>query len=203
MISKVITSFFEASDSIFSEKVQVILNAMPGNAGFPAPVPALTEIEDAFADFLTAKMAAATGNRAHIADKNAKRGVLTRLIRALALYINLTAEGDRSLLLTTGFDVNKERQPVIITNPENLAIVNGNTGELIVSVKTVKGATAYVHAYTTDAILAESSWVSVTTTSRKNIFTGLEPGKTYYCRVAAVGPKGQIKYSTIGSRMVV
>jgi hypothetical protein len=204
MKSKVVTSFFRFSDSAFSEKVQVILTSLPGNAGFPTPVPALSVIEDAYSAFLDAKMAAASGNRADIANKKAKREALTLLIAALALYINLTAEGDRSLLLTSGFDVNKERQPVIIVTPENLTIKNGdNPGELIVSVKAVKGAKSYVFEYTADATLAESSWVSITSSSRKNVLTELESGKTYYCRVAAIGPKGQIKYSSIGSRRVL
>jgi hypothetical protein len=206
MNSKVILNFVHFADHALAAIAQLILSNLAGIAApaFPTPVPTLAEIGDAYAAFAAALAAAASGNRADIADKNAKREVLVNLLIALARYINFTAEGDRALLLTTGYDVNKEKQPTTIGTPENLKIVNGdNPGELIVSVKAVKGAKSYVFEYTADATLAEGSWVSITSTSRKNVFTDLESGKTYYCRVAAVGPKGQVKFSSIGSRVVV
>src|SRR5437868_4199630 len=203
MISKVILNFIHFSDRALAGFAQLILTNLTGSAVFTDPVPTLAEIGDAYSNFAEALIAAASGNRSDIADKNAKREVLENLLEALARYLNYTADGDRSLLLTTGYDVNKERQPVVITTPENLVIINGpNPGELIVSVKAVKGAKSYVFEYTTDATLAEGSWVRITSSSRKNVLTNLESGKTYYCRVAAIGPKQQIMYSTIGSRVV-
>jgi hypothetical protein len=202
MNSKVRINFATYNDPNFSSKAQLILASMNGNAAFPAPVPALSVVADAASNYLTALNAAATGSRSDIADKDIKRAELTALLRILAGYINFAAGGDRSILLTTGYDVSKIPVPVIITKPTGIKIINGgNSGELIVSVKAVKGARSYQYEYTTDASMVDGSWIAIARSTRKNTFRNLEKGKTYYCRVAAVGRKGQVIYSDIVSRV--
>ena len=47
------------------------------------------------------------------------------------------------------------------------------------------------------------NWQTTTTRQAKITYDNLEAGKIYYCRVAAVGAKGQIVYSDPISRMVI
>jgi hypothetical protein len=203
-MTKSLTNFASLSDSGLESKTQLILSSLTGNANFPTPTPTLAALQTAFDVFQAALVKAGTGNRVDIAEKNEAREVLVNLLRLLCAYVNLTANGNRAMLLSSGFNISKDREPSIITKPENLKIENGlSSGELLLSVSAVKGAYAYLHEYTTDATLAPQSWVSSTTTASKALLDNLQPGTLYYCRVGAVGANGQLLYSDAASRMVI
>ena len=204
MMTKTISTFSKYTDGGFESKTHTIISSMTGNAFFTTPVPALATVQTAADAYSAALIKASTGNRTDIATKNEKREELTGLLRSLSTYVNLTANGDRPMLLSSGFDVTKERETVVISKPENLKIENGiSTGELFVSVNAVKGAYAYLHEYTTDATMAPGKWVSNPATTSKGIFSNLEPGVKYYCRVGAVGTNGQLLYSDAIARIAV
>lgn len=201
---KALSNFYRLSDSALEAKCHLIISSLTGNAAFATPVPTLAEIETASANFTSALVAAGTGNRSDIANKNAMRETAVGLYSRLCTYVNFTANGNATLLLTTGFDVSKTPEPKVITKPENLKVLNGTVaGSLLVSVKRVPGAYSYVHQYTTDATLAPDSWVSTAGTTAKLLLTNLTAGTMYYCRVAAVGSNEQIVYSDTVSRIVV
>lgn len=203
-MTKSLTNFASLSDSGLESKTQLIVSSLTGNAHFPTPTPTLAALQTAFDAFQEALVKAGTGNRVDIAEKNAAREVLVNLLRLLCAYVNLTANGNRAMLLSSGFSISKDREPVIISKPENLKIENGlSSGELLLSVSAVKGAYAYLHEYTTDATLTPDSWVSTTTTASKALLDNLQPGTLYYCRVGAVGANGQLLYSDASSRMVI
>ncbi len=203
-MKRTINSFITLSDGNLESKTHSIISNMTGNANFPTPTPTLAVVEAAADNYSSALVKALTGNRADVADKNAKRAELENVLRSLCTYVNLTANGDVTKLLTSGFDVSKDPQPVVLTRPENLRVENGAaSGTLLVSVKAVKGAHAYFHEYTTDATMAPGSWVSTTGTTSRMQFANLQPGTTYYCRVGAVGTNNQLLYSDPVSRMVI
>jgi hypothetical protein len=68
-------------------------------------------------------------------------------------------------------------------------------------VKRVIAAVSYVFQYTTDATLAEASWMPMNCSTTKCQLMGLTPGTKYYVRVAAVGTKGQELYSDVSSKV--
>ena len=197
-------SFTSLSDGNLESKTHSIISSLTGNAYFPTPVPALTVVQTAADNYNAALVKAGTGNRADAAEKNARRAELENVLRSLCTYVNLTANGDVVKLLTSGFDINKDPQPVVLTRPENLRVVNGvASGTLLMSVKAVKGAYAYFHEYSTDATLAPGSWVSTTGTTSRMQFVNLQPGTVYYCRVGVMGTNNQLLYCDPVSRMVI
>lgn len=203
-MEKALVNFYRYSDGDFESKTHTIIANMTGNAYFPTPVPTIANVTTAAADYSNALIEAKTGSRSAVAEKNSKREELVALLRSLAAYVNFAANGDMTKLLSSGFDISKTTVPVVITKPENLQVLNGaNSGELEVLVNRVKGATAYLHEYTTDDTAQTVNWVSVASTSRRIVFSNLQPGSKYYCRVGAVGPKGQLVYSDAVSRIVV
>jgi hypothetical protein len=203
-MTKSLTNFTSLSDSGLESKTELIISSLTGNTSFPTPTPTLAALQTAADAFSAALLKAGTGNRVDIAIKNAAREVLVDLMRNLCMYVNLTANGDRAMLLSSGFNISKDREPIVITKPENLKIETGlSSGELLLSVNAVKGASAYLHEYSTDATLAPQSWVSTTTTASKALLDNLQPGVTYYCRVGVVGPNGQLLYSDAASRMAI
>ncbi len=91
-----------------------------------------------------------------------------------------TAEGDEATLISSGFTLAKSGQPAPPITDQGIQVENGlNSGEMITSVTRVLGAKSYIHQYTPDPITDNSQWTSVTSTKRKNVFTGLEPTKIY------------------------
>ncbi|MGE5108293.1 MAG: fibronectin type III domain-containing protein [Sphingobacteriales bacterium] len=203
MKSRALINFSKYTDGAFESKVHTILSCMKDNLNFTTPVPDLAAITAAAAAYSAALIKASTGNRENIADKNEKRRVLTNLLRSLCIYVTLTANGDRIVLLSSGFDISKDAEPMTISKPENLQVINGiSSGELLVSVNAVKGAYAYLHEYTIDETLAPGSWVVTPSTSSKITFTNLLSGTKYYCRVGAIGTNGQLLYSDPLARIV-
>lgn len=201
---KALSNFSRLSDSALEAKSHLIISNLTGNAAFPTPVPSLAVIEAASSNYSSALVAAGTGNRSDIANKNSIRETVIGLYNRLCTYVNFTADGNATMLLTTGFDVSKTSEPKIVTKPQNLRVQNGAAaGSLLLSVKRVQGAYSYLHEYTTDATLAPDSWVSTAGTTSKLLINNLTSGVTYYCRVAAVGSNEQIMYSDTISRIVV
>lgn len=203
-MKKVLTNFSIYSDGAFESKVHTILQNMNANPNFPNPVPALAVITTQSADYSAALVKANSGDRAEIAAKNELRQGLEESLTTLGRYINFTANGDVTKLLTSGYEVSKDPEPTIITKPENIVVENGLApGTLNISVKRIKGARVYLHEYTTDETLKPESWVQTISTTAKFTFSNLQSGTRYYCRVGAAGPYGQLLYSDVISQIAL
>jgi len=189
------------ADPKLEAKANLISSLMEGNPYFPDPNPLMDEVNAAITAFSDALLKAGTGDRVAVTEKNEKKAKLAFLLNLLSFYVVYTAKGDRTKIATAGISVSKDSSPVEITKPEDLKVLNSNqAGELLVSVKRVKGGVAYMYQYTTDPS-KEDSWQNVTCSTSKCKLTGLKPGTTYYIRVAAVGHKEQILFSDTVSRV--
>ena len=168
---------------------------------FATPKPAMTALKDAIDDYQLAVNAALSGDRVLVGQKNIARQTVIDMLHQLSYYVLMTANGDRQIALQSGIPLAKEPTPIVITKPSGLHVLNSNQeGELLVSVKKVKGAKAYMHQYSTDPLLKEESWMSMTCTATKCKLEGLTPGTTYFLRVAAIGAKDQILFSDVVSK---
>ena len=118
----------------------------------------------------------------------------------------LHMSGNNEVVATSsGFNISKTPEPrPAITIPEGLVLKNGlNKGELDLKFERVAGARSYLYEITPGPVTGQSQWQSVMSTVSKNLFAGLESGKEYSCRVAAVGVKKQVVYSDVVSRIVL
>jgi hypothetical protein len=198
------TDFSRLSDSDLEIKAQAIVVAMTDNAFFSTPVPALAVVTTHITAYATALSKAQTRDKAEIANKNFVRGVLETTLMALAGYVTFTSGGLESALVSSGFDLAKTAttQPPI-GMPENFLVLSGtNEGEIVSSVDRVSGARSYIHEYTPDPLVPGSEWTQQFTTVRKCTIADLDPGKKYWFRVAAIGPRQQITYTNPQLRMV-
>jgi hypothetical protein len=203
-MSKIKFDFPRLSDANLEISAQAIVLAMTGNANFTTPSPTLTVVNAAITPYSLALSAAQTRDKNKIAEKNDARVALQDVLILLGNYVTLTAEGDRTILLSSGFPLVKERVPAPdITKPENIEVANGiNSGEANVSVTAVPYAKSYVHQFTSDPLTAASNWSSTPTTRCKHTYNDLAPGQKLWFRVAAVGCKGQLAYSDPLSKIV-
>ena len=199
-IAKLNISWARYSDAELETKARHILDSMTGNTNFPNPVPTLLELKAAVEKFSTDLAASKTRTLMLVAEKNKSRKQLEVMLTQLGQYIMSEVYNDRPVLLSTGFSLWKDAEPGYITSPGNVTLSNGlNPGEIAVSVQKPKAAISFLYELTGELAGDNTIWVSTAATIRKNVFSNLQSGKQYSIRVAAVGSKGQIVYSSVFS----
>ena len=160
-------------------------------------LPGLPEIRTAIDNFRAALVTAQNGGRMEIAEKNKSRKLLQDKLHQLGGYVTFTANGDKTILISSGFSLVKEPLPrPQIEAPQKLVVTNGtNPGEMLVKVTAVKGARSYYHEYTPDPLTESSQWVHEVNSQSKFVFKGLQSGKKYWFRSAVIGTRSQKAYS--------
>jgi hypothetical protein len=197
------TGFESLSDSDFETKASSISARMDGNPYFTTPIPSLTVIETLLQEYSDALIPAQTREKNAVAVKNEKRGNLTAALIQLASYVMTIANGDRVQLVSAGFDLAKPGESTSLVKPKSISVTDtGIPGELSVKVPAVKGATAYVVHYTPDPLTENSVWLQVASTTSKCVIKNLVSEKRYWCKMAAIGPYGQVVFSDAVSRVV-
>lgn len=205
MNPRVTISFSRLNDPALQAKAEAIVAAMTDNANFPNPSPLPAEVRAAITAYSTALAAARNGSRTDIAIKDQKREELIEMLMQLGSYVNYTAGDDYAALVSSNFDLSKNRESAPpLPNPENFMLEEGlNPGEVLASVRGVRGAKAYLFQYTTtDPTQANAAWTIRTSTSRKCTLTGLQSGQRYWVRVVVLGSYAQETYSEVLSRIV-
>ncbi|MEO6405856.1 MAG: fibronectin type III domain-containing protein [Ferruginibacter sp.] len=200
-MTKLRISFSSFTDSNLETKADSILQNMTGNSNFPTPIPTLAELATALTVYSAALTKAADLGRLNVAEKNKARTTLELLLGQLGMYVMYVANGDEAILTSSGFSLAKANEPQYITNPGMVEIVNGITsGELVSSVKAMKGACSYKHDVTPDPLTPDSVWDSNSTSRSTYTFKNLEPGRKYWFRVAVIGTGEQLAYSSYASQ---
>ena len=202
-MQKISTSFANFSDANLEQKAEYILEQMTGNKSFALPAPTLAELQSAITTYSLALIAAAGLDRTQVAIKNEARQTLEITLGKLGMYVMNVALGNTAMLTGSGYTLNKPGEQVYIDNPGNVSIANGVTsGELVASVVAVKGAKSYLHQIAEQQPTAATEWQSTSTSRSKFTYSNLQPGKQYWVRVAAIGSRQQIAYSTVASQFV-
>jgi hypothetical protein len=201
-IRRVVKSFKRLSDAnilAFGNNVTVSMAAAVDI--FPNPVPPLAEINTGLTDFVGLIQTAASRDKVQVELKRQVRFNLLQMLSQLADMVNATTQ-DPALLIRSGFDLNKMPTPVELEAPTRLVLSDGpNSGEITLKFRRARGASSYLHQYTTDALLPEDSWVSIPSTITNHTFKGLTKGVTYYVRAVSVGRKQQLIKSIVVNRV--
>ena len=193
------------SDALLVTDTHTILTDLTGNASYPTPNPTLAAVTTALSEFTTALANAADGGITLTAIKNDKRAALVALLRDLATYVQVTCNGDLTVLLSSGFPIQKpQRNPIgTLPAPVNLTLALGSlSGQLNAVVPPVFGASVYnwkLTASNAPTVVVQSAQ----TTGGRTTFTGLTPGVVYLAQVNAVGAAGPSDWSQPVSQMAV
>jgi hypothetical protein len=185
------------SDAQLIVDVGGIITGLTGNASYPAPSPTLAAVTAALNAFTTAVNDALGGGIALTSAKNDRRAELVALVRELASYVQVMCKGDLTVLLTSGFPIQKPtRNPIgNLPAPADLTVTLGShTGELDANASPVFGAAVYNWRIST-AAAPSVVLQSAQTTAASNTFTGLTPGVVYNAEVNAVGAAGPSDWS--------
>ena len=185
--------------------VQSAVTGLTGNASFPTPAPALTVVTTALNAFTVALADAGNGGKELTSIKNAKRAELVSLMRQLGSYVTVTAAGDMTKLLSSGFPYQKPTRSAIGALPAPYTPVlklGPHTGELDASVSPIYGA--YTYNWRVALSSSPTTYVrAVQTTGGRILFDGLTPGQVYNVEANAVGSSGPSDWSDVAGLMVI
>jgi hypothetical protein len=203
-IPKLILNYQRYNDAKLDQKAQAIIVALTDNANFVTTSPTLAAFTAVAADFSNALTAAASRDRVAVSLKSDAREALLNSLRLLAMSIDATAGGNRSQLVSSGFDLAIESDSALsLSPPQEFALLDGmNPGEIKFSIKAVENAKSYIFEYTEEPLTLESSWISKGSSKREYTFTNLPSGKRIYGRVVAIGTRGQEGTTNVLTRMV-
>jgi hypothetical protein len=206
MIVKPSTSFLTTDrDPDLVTDIKKILVAMTGNASYPKAAALLLLVLAALDEFITALANAGDGGKTLTALKDQKRVALCALVRSLALDVTDECKGDLTVLLSSGFPIQKpEHYPIgDLPAPAAPALSLGtHSGELDASVPPIYGALTY----NWQLMLASAPTVMVQeieTSTSYVTFPDLPPGQVCIVQANVVGTAGTSDWSPSASLMVV
>ncbi|MFT3934764.1 MAG: hypothetical protein QM726_14160 [Chitinophagaceae bacterium] len=110
--AKALLDFRQLSDPNFENKASYILACMKGNTNFPNPVPTLAELEAAISNYAEALIAAKSRDSIKISIKSQQRQKLDKILVKLSLYVNFVANGDRAIIVSSGYTASPENSSV-------------------------------------------------------------------------------------------
>jgi len=194
-----------------------MVTAMTGNANFANPSPALATVAQAATDLENAIVAAQDGGKSKTAAMRVKEVVLQNILTQLGLYVEATANGDDSILLSSGANAKHiSGAPQVPAAPMHVNGTNGQAeGSALLDWDAVKNARVYVVEQLDDVstiqanrsigpvaiggvvapVVANWHQVAIITKS-KLLLTGLVSGNKYAFRIYCVGAAGNSNYST-------
>jgi hypothetical protein len=184
--------------------IQRIKEKLVNNPDFPNPPEALAELLKVEPAFLLA-LANAEGGDKHLVSikRDIKENVLN-LIQQCADYVTEISKGNRTLILSTGFDVTSESGTRNSLPPsiEILEVKLGQPGEATTSVKNVTGVKAYWHQYTKEQPTLNTEWTGMGSSEGSYTFQGLISDQRYWFRVMVIGTNNERGYSPIVTRVI-
>jgi hypothetical protein len=180
----------------FSDRV---VTEMTSNAHFPNPSPSLADISAKRAELESETIQSISGDRHAILRRNMKSDELKQLLRALSGYITMIAQGNGSIIVSSGFEIRRKSNPTgPLARPVNLkARRSDHTGRVKLQWTPVKNAiNCQIEMTTTDPTEEKTEWATAGITSKSKIIIGnLVPGNYYWFRVKAFGRRHESGYS--------
>ncbi len=191
------------------QKAILIHSKLTGNANFPGPIPDLVTFFAAITALSNAITAAGAFDRNLIIARNLRAKELRILIKQLAAHIQSVSNGDADMILSSGFEIKKQRGPKTeMTQVQNLvAIATLSAGEIDLSWNRINASRVYELeykdlGYTGDGntgitpgmptpTAGNGEWKHLASvTASRFLAANLVSGHIYQFRVRALGPLG-------------
>jgi hypothetical protein len=202
MKRRITNKFKRERDNDLGAITDKVTTKMDGNPNFPDPPEALATAKKELPVFRESITKASGGDEEMRFIRKDKRAVLIGLLSELAEYVTGKANGDPAVLVSSGFELNKEKGEKVLPGIKELKVTIDRNGEAVTQVKRVAGAKAYIHQYTPDPISGDSVWTNKCTTVNSYTFTGLTSKERYWFQVIAIGTNGQEVVSPFVSRVI-
>ena len=189
--SRVIVDFSTTkyTDARLYTRANHILDKMYGNPHFVDLQPLLISMREATTTYIATLAKTQSGSKEATALKNQAREALIVLLKQIAGRVQTISDGDRNIILSSGYDVNKKWSKVgPLSKPTNFKLKQGNNkGSIYLVCDPIAGASIYEVGYTEGIPTPNSIWMKQTSTRRKITIDGLISGKQYTFRMAGGG----------------
>lgn len=184
---------------------KVITNLAANAATFPAPDPAIAQLQAVSNTFATQIGQAKTGDHQKVQLRNATAVKFLGMLQTERNYINKIAQGDKSIILLSGFDASAEPTPLGI--PDATAIQKITDGPIPLSAKILlaritnplmanKPKFTYIVQSSTTPLNPDSfKTVLITQNSRNLVIPNMVRLQEIFFRVAAMNSHGQGEWS--------
>lgn len=200
---KPIKATYTKRESELTTTVQRVTDNLDNNPAFTDPPAELAELKKVQPEFQVARANAKGRDKQMVSIKNDKKAIVLNLLQILADYVTVTAKGDRTLILSSGFDATSESSSSNVPPAiEMLEVELGQAGVATTRIRNMTGAKAYVHQYTTTSPGIHTEWVGEGSSLSTHTFEGLSSDKRYWFRVVAIGSNGQKGFSPIVTRVI-
>ncbi|MCC6936632.1 MAG: hypothetical protein IT226_00285 [Flavobacteriales bacterium] len=176
-------------------KALLLETKMTGNPDFPSPSPTLVELKAGRETLEAAIVEAAGGDHANVFLRNVAEAELDKLIVRLAMDVSQTANGDAAKILSTGFELRKEGDPIgPLPGPSDLRARTGLLpGTVDLRWKPEYGAYYYQVELSITDPNEGGSWTLAGMTSKASFAgTGLAPATHVWYRVSCLGAGGYV-----------
>src|SRR6266849_2212639 len=182
-------------------KAKQIVAALTGNANFPNPNPPLSEVTAVVTKTETKSSerdAAQQLSKTRTSELNACEDELDGVMSQVAAYVDSVAGGDEAMIHSAGLDTRAAATSTTQPPPAPTALdstIGDRDGELDASWDTVAGARSYVIETSEDPPTATRWKHAGVSTKSKFTISGLQSGRRYWIRVAAINTAGQSGWS--------
>lgn len=197
MQPKLIVTFDRLSEADFLVKAGFIIASLTQNANYPEPwatqAPSLAQLNDALNAYRNAYHASLTRDTLKIAQRDTARQTLTNLFKRLAPYLELVAQGNVTILASTGYDL---RHDIVrggngpLPAPADFRVVHGAiSGTLNLRAAKLSGAGNYEVQIAQGDPTIEANWKHALSsmTCSHILLEGLIPAQTYWLRIRGIG----------------
>ena len=174
------------------ERSRLIQTAMTGNVNYTTPVPSLPTLKTATDSLETAYNESRGRDKNKIQIMKLRRAEMLALITQLAAYVQSTSNGDKEIILSSGFDVIARGVPQPpVGQVMNVRATNGTvTGSIKILWDKMPGARIYAVELSSDPFTAESFEIKGISTKIRFQIERLKSGAKYWVRVTAIGKDG-------------
>ena len=195
-------NFKKLSDAELLQFAEEVYNKMEENSDlFETPSPELTTLTAATSDYRDAVIEATFRDRRAISFRNEKRKELETVISDLAMYVDIIARGNQTIILSAGFLPTKEASSGDGENPkaENLKVEPRGLGTQRVRVKVAPWTKARYYKFEYRKKEAGAEWNQVLSSTSSLDIENLEAFQEYEFRVSYLGRSTTPNYSDVVS----
>jgi len=168
---------------------------------FATPTPDLATLAAATTDYRDAATEAAFNDRRAISFRNDKRKELETVISDLSKYVEMTARGNQTIILSAGFLPTKDPSPDNGVNPkvERLAVQPQGLGSLTVAAKVTPWEKARYYQFEYRKKEAGAEWNQMLSPTATLDIENLEAFQEYEFRASYLGKSTTPVYSDVVS----
>lgn len=185
MKTHVLTNFSDWRDADLDTDARTIISAMQDNPYFPTLTGLVADLAAVAAAYTEALVAAGLGNGQAHSHKQDKRKALVKALRILGFNINMIADGNRTMLESTGFPLAREGAPGNRKIKAPIELEAG-TGQVILSFQRIGDAAVHLVEYTEAPVTADSRWTRRHTPFTVMVVSRLKSGCKYAFRISGI-----------------